>query len=217
MKSKHLMILVFSCILLTACANDMNNPTPQDTSPVPTVSVEASEIVTEAPSLTPTKKPTKKPTKAPTRTPTPTVTPRPILHGDIPLKIENAIQVIYCEELDWSEAYDEKYWDCNLTVEDYTVSFRTYEYTSNDPKEEPISHEDHVFFTTLDQCEFWIYVYGYELEDGRWGYQQVTKEDFLLYVARWNYYSEGPFEGSFRCGVCVKDGEIVRIVEQYMQ
>ncbi len=217
MRFRHLMILVFSCILLTACANDMNNPAPQDTSPVPTVSVEVSEAVTKAPTLAPTKKPI----KTPTRTPTPTVTPRPILHGGVKEEIiKNSLEIVSVYDYEMGKRFRDAYClgRCGLFIDDYMVFVRDYK-GGNDPKTLYDQYDTHVFFTTLDNCEFWLYVDMRYDGGGEITLNRVSKEDFLIYEEHYNYFSSEYRDQGLGvvCDIWIEGDEIVCIQEIYSE
>lgn len=81
-----------------------------------------------------------------------------------------------------------------------------------------------VYTTDWDNCEFYIYVEGYEdVEAGGWAYMKINKDQFAAFVdsrtvddIHWVETGEVHFNDKLPVSIWIQNGRIIRIVEMYI-
>ncbi|MDO4316893.1 MAG: hypothetical protein Q4C48_01680 [Lachnospiraceae bacterium] len=220
MKKSILLCIVFLLLLaLTGCNDDSPKGTPREpmggsgspgTSP--------STVTAEPEKPTPTSCDAE-PTKEPSNTPVPT----PIVHY-FDLETVTPEVIVGAEECrtKWGEPTHSGF----ILAEPFRLAIWEEDPDWLEQKTCPWTDVCHVYFTTWEDCEFYLYVPGYvsEENDNRWSYMKVSREQFLAFVqsrtrnaehegeeGAMQYDDKAPFS------VWVENGRIVRMAENYMQ
>lgn len=205
-------------LLLLLCLGGCEDDVPEEgkrREPIGSVSPAATPTGTGAERFTPTPFRTE-PTKEPTKAPTPTATVQ-YFNWDLTESEE-----IEASETLWAQ-WGEPTYRGHIIADAFCLAVWEEDPDWLEYQTRPWTDVCHVYFTSWEDCEFYLFVPGYQLEDGRWGYMKVSKEQFLAFVQsqtrdveQWVDSGSVVYDNKAPFSVWVENGKVIRLVEAYM-
>lgn len=156
------------------------------------------------------------PTKEPTKAPTPTAT---VQYFNWDLTESEEIEASETLRAQWGEP---TYGGSRIIADAFCLAVWEEDPNWLEYDTRPWTDVCHVYFTSWEDCEFYLFVPGYFLEDGRTGYMKVSKEQFLAYVQsmtrdveQWVDSGSVAYDGKAPFSVWVENGKVIRLAEDY--